>query len=104
VVQNVLDVGGLVVAEQTPRAERSAVTWLRQGLQTAVAVGGPPTADGFAGDAEEVGDVGLGEAPFACPQGAQPQGVEDFVAEQTGIREFDRHDGSLGGVEPTPAA
>src|SRR5262245_44167602 len=66
-VQDLLEVGCLVVAEEAPRAERSAMASLRQGLQTALVVSGPPTADGFARNAKEVGNVGFGEAPFACP-------------------------------------
>ena len=44
--------------------------------QAGVDVGGPPAADGLAGDAEDVGQIGLGEAQLAA---AGPQ-AEDLKA------------------------
>jgi hypothetical protein len=62
VVEDSLQVGSLFVGEGTARAERSAGTVLGQGVEAAGAVGRGPAADGFAGEAEEFGDLGFGVA------------------------------------------
>ena len=44
-------------------------------------VGRPPAGDGFAGDAEDLGDLDLGEAELAAPQGAQAERLQDLVGQ-----------------------
>jgi hypothetical protein len=58
---------------------------VRQGVQTTFGIGRPPVTDRFAADAQEVSDLGLGEALLAAAQGAKTQGVENFVGQQTSI-------------------
>ena len=54
-------------------------------IESAVGIGRPPTANGFAADAEKVGEFGLGEAQLEAVYGSQAKGFEDFIGEFAGI-------------------
>jgi hypothetical protein len=41
--------------------------------------------DGFAADTEEVGEFGFAEAELASPQGAEAEGLQDFIGELSSI-------------------
>ena len=66
--QQGLDAIGLGVGQGAARADGAAGALVGQRVEAAVEVGGPPVADGLAGDAEDVGQVGLGEAQLAAAQ------------------------------------
>ena len=55
-------------------------------------VGRPPAADGLAADAEEVGDVGFGEAQLTATQGAQAEGFQDLIGQLAGVGQGDGHE------------
>ena len=77
--QELLEVFGLGVGEGAARTQAGVRCGVGEGVQAAVGVGGPPAADGLAGDAEEVGDLDLGEAQFAAAQGTQAEGFQDVI-------------------------
>ena len=52
-----------------PEADGASGTFVGEGVEAAVDVGGPPFTDGLARDAEDVGQVRLGEAQLAAAQG-----------------------------------
>jgi hypothetical protein len=45
----------------------------------ALGISGAPSTDGFAGDAEPVGEVRFRETEFASVEGTDTEGFEDFV-------------------------
>ena len=77
--QQLLDVFGLGVGQGAARAQGATRAAMREGLDAVVGVGGPPAGDGLAGDAEDLGDLGFGEAQLAAAQGAQAEGFQDLV-------------------------
>ena len=68
-VDEPLEVGALFVGEGAARAEGASAARAGEGALAAAGIGRPPATDRFAADAEEVGDLGLGEAQFAAAQG-----------------------------------
>ena len=66
--QQGLDAIGLGVGQVRPEPTGRPVALAGQRVEAAVEVGGPPVADGLAVDAEDVGQVGLGEAQLAAVQ------------------------------------
>ncbi len=57
----------------------------RTSVQAAVGIGGPPMADGFASDAEQVGEFGLGKAQLAAAHSPQAESLQDIIGKLTGI-------------------
>src|SRR5262249_27463293 len=96
VVEQALDVLSLSVGEESAGANGPPRALLGQRVSAAVAVGRPPAGDGFASDAEEIGEGGLGEAQFAAAQGAEAEGFENLAAEETTVGELNRHGSLLG--------
>jgi len=80
-VQNLLDVLSLGVGEHAPGAQRTSGSFAGQGVESAGGVGRPPAADGFAGDAEEFAELGLGVAEFATVQRPEAERVENIVGQ-----------------------
>jgi hypothetical protein len=60
---------------------------VRESIEAAAGIRRPPAADGFAADAEEVGDLGLRVAQLTATEGPQAEGLQDFIGQLTGIRE-----------------
>src|SRR5437588_3394932 len=63
-----------------------------EGVQTALGISGPPVADRFATDAQEVSHLGLREPQLTAMQGTQAQGFQDFVGEFPSIGQRDGHE------------
>jgi hypothetical protein len=74
-----LDPFGLRVRQEATRTDRAPGAALGESRRTPVGIGGPPAADRFAGDAEDVGDLALGQTQFTGPHGPQAQGFQDFI-------------------------
>ncbi len=65
-----------------------------QGGQALGGVGGPPAADGFVADAQQVSEFHLGVAQFDAAQGTQAQHLKGFIGQMAGVWQLDGHDGS----------
>jgi hypothetical protein len=61
-IEQVLDVAGLRIGKETSRAEGATGAFLRKGIDSPVGVGGPPAANGLAGDPQQVRELGFGQA------------------------------------------
>jgi hypothetical protein len=92
VVEERLDVAGLLIGQQAPGAEGASGPLLRQRVRPLRGVGRPPTAHRLARDPEQVRDVGFGEARLAAAQGAQAECLKDVIGQQAGVRQGDGHD------------
>ncbi len=75
----------LFVGQSASGSDGSSGTVVGQGIQSAVGIGRPPTANGFAADAEKVGEFGLGEAQLAAVYGSQADGFQNVIGEFAGI-------------------
>ena len=75
----------LQIGQSASGNDGSSGTVVGQGIQSAVGIGRPPMADGFAADAEKVSEFGLGEAQLTAVYGPQAEGFEDFIGEFAGI-------------------
>ena len=64
------------------RAEGAPGPLLRQGVEALRGVGRPPAADRLARDAEQVGDVGFGEAQFAAAKAARRSALRTRYGER----------------------
>ncbi len=87
-----LDALGLLVGQEAAGAEGSAGTVAGQRSQALGGVGGPPAADGFVADAQQVSEVHLGVAQFDATQGAQAQHLKGFIGQLAGVGQLDWHD------------
>src|SRR3954451_14578323 len=65
---------------------------MREGVETVFGIRRPPTADGFAGDTEQVGYLAFGKAQFTTTQGTQAQGFENFIGQLACVGQGYRHD------------
>src|SRR5262249_279481 len=70
-------------------------TALGQRLHPMAGVGAPPATDGFAGDAEDLGNLDLGQAQLAATQGPQAECFEDIIGQVPGVGQYNRHDDYL---------
>ena len=76
-----MDACSLFVGEGSSRTDGSAGTVVGQGIESAVGIGRPPKANGFAADAQKIGEFGLGEPQLTAVYGPQAGGFEDFIGE-----------------------
>ena len=90
--QQPLQVAGLRVGEGAPRSQGPSRPRMGEGVQTALGISGPPVADRFATDAQEVSHLGLREPQLTAMQGTQAQGFQDFVGEFPSIGQRDGHE------------
>ncbi len=75
----------LQIGQSASGSDGSSSTVVGQGIESAVGIGRPPTANGFAGGAQKVGEFGLGKAQLTTAYGSQAEGFEDFIGEFAGI-------------------
>ena len=61
-IDQVLDVAGLLIGEEPARAEGASGALLGKSVESPVGVGRPPAANGLARDPKQVRDLGFGQA------------------------------------------
>ena len=83
--EQLLDVVGLLVGEEPTRTQGSSRPLVGEGIETAARISGPPVADRFAADAQEIREVGLRETQLTAVQGTQAEGFQNFIGQLTSV-------------------
>lgn len=84
-VDQVLNVLGLLVGEGTASADGTSGAVTRQRVRPLLDVGRPPAGNRLPRDPKQVGDIGFGEAQFTPVNGTQAERFEDFIGQLAGV-------------------
>ncbi len=91
-IEQLLQVGGLLVIKDSAGAERSSGPLVGQRVEAALGIRAPPARNRLPGHAEQVCDLGLREVHLAAAQSPQPQRLQHFVGQLACVWQRDCHD------------